>query len=245
MLGVPLVGVVTDYAAHAVWAEPGADVVCAAPGRACDDLLRHGIPADRIAPTGIPVLPRFGSAPAWSPPAPGERLRILLTCGGFGVGPTLQVLRSLRGMSGMEVTVVCGNNPLLESRARKEAGRNSLVTRVIGLERDMPARMAEAHLVIGKPGGLTTSEALASGRPMLLVGAVPGQESCNQKWLVREGAAAVCSPRLAGRTLQSLAADGKLARMAERAKAIGNPSAAEHVLEVTQSLVEGSSLLAA
>src|SRR5262249_22095208 len=105
LLAAPLVEVVTDYAAHAVWAEPGADAYCAPHGRACLDLVRHGVSADRVFATGIPVRAAFGYAP---PARRDGSLRVLVTSGGFGVGPVTRVLRSFAGVPGVSLTVVCG-----------------------------------------------------------------------------------------------------------------------------------------
>jgi len=75
----PVVGVVTDYAAHAFWAEPGVDRFCTPAGRAARDLVRHGVSADSIVATGIPVRPAFGALPVFAPPAPSAPLEVLVT----------------------------------------------------------------------------------------------------------------------------------------------------------------------
>jgi processive 1,2-diacylglycerol beta-glucosyltransferase len=229
-LDCPVVGVVTDYAAHALWADPNADLVCAPPGPAVADLVRHGVPRERIAETGIPIRPGFGRIAPTRGPEPGEPLRVLVTCGGFGVGPILRVLRSLDGLRDAVVTVVCGDNPALVRRARALAARHALDAEVVGFEPDMPARLAQAHIVVGKPGGLTVTETIAAGRPLALVGAVPGQETCNQRWLVERGAAVVLRPRRAAPALRELVARGALARMAEAARSLARPDAAGEVL---------------
>jgi UDP-N-acetylglucosamine:LPS N-acetylglucosamine transferase len=72
--------------------------------------------------------------------------------------------------------------------------------------------------------------AIAAGRPLALVGAVPGQETCNQRWLVERGAAVVLRPRRAAPALRELVARGALARMAEAARSLARPDAAGEVL---------------
>src|SRR5882724_313175 len=93
-LTAPLIEVVTDYAAHAVWAEPGADAYCAPAGRACQNLIDHGVSPERVFATGIPVRSAFGEATPWRAGSPGAPLRVLVTSGGFGVGPVVRVIRS-------------------------------------------------------------------------------------------------------------------------------------------------------
>jgi processive 1,2-diacylglycerol beta-glucosyltransferase len=233
-LKAPLVEVITDYAAHAVWAEPGADAYCAPHGPACDDLVAHGLSPDFVFATGIPVRAAFADAPPVRP-APRAPLRVLVTSGGFGVGPVTRVLRSFAGVANVKLTVVCGQNPHLVRRVRRVSDRLGLEANVLGFERQMPARVAEADVVVTKPGGLTVSECLAAGRPLVLVGAVPGQESLNQSWVTEQGAGLGCAPHDVGGVIADLRGPRLLA-MADRARAIGAPHAADRVLAVTLAL---------
>jgi processive 1,2-diacylglycerol beta-glucosyltransferase len=231
-LAAPLVEVVTDYAAHAVWAEPGADFYCAPRGGACEDLIAHGAAPERVVATGIPVRLEFARAQPIH--AGGSPLRVLVTSGGFGVGPVTSVLASFSGVPDVELDVVCGNNAHLVEEARAACDRLGLAARVVGFESDMPARVAAADVVVSKPGGLTMSECMVGGRPLVLVGAVPGQETLNQSWAVSEGIAMTSEPEDVGATVQSLRGDA-LMRMAERALAVAAPLAADAVLDVALS----------
>jgi processive 1,2-diacylglycerol beta-glucosyltransferase len=233
-LPCPLAGVVTDFAAHAFWAEPGVDLYCAPRGGAALDLARHGVPPAIVAETGIPVRGAFGRLPPVDPR--GDRLRVLCTSGGFGIGPLATAIASFAGIEGVELTVVCGNNPRLERRAARAAERAGVRARVLGFERDMPARLAEADVVLGKPGGLTVSEALAAGRPLALVGACPGQEQHNEEWLTLCGAAAGVEPAHAGAAIAELWRNGALVAMAAAARRLGTPHAARDVLSTLRSL---------
>ena len=49
--------------------------------------------------------------------------------------------------------------------------------------------MDAADCIVTKPGGLTTSEALAKGLPMIMNNPVPGQEDRNVEFLLNAGAA--------------------------------------------------------
>lgn len=228
LLQAPLVGVVTDYTAHAFWADAGVDVYCTGGGGAAQDLSRHGVPAAACRTTGIPTRPAFGGVRPWAPPAPGEPLRVLVTSGGFGVGATLSVLRSLRSVPAVSLTVVCGRDERLADRCRELQIPGA---EVVGFEHDMPGRLGAAHVVVGKAGGLTVSEALAAGRPMLTVGTCPGQEQQNETWLEVNGAGLAVVAGEVGITLGSLRDSGRLATMARRAARLGAPQAAQAVVE--------------
>jgi processive 1,2-diacylglycerol beta-glucosyltransferase len=235
MLAAPLVEVITDYAAHAVWAEPGADAYCAPDGRACRDLIEHGVSPGLVFATGIPVRSAFADAPPVQCPNDGGPLRVLVTSGGFGVGPVTRVLRSFAGVPDVALTVVCGHNPHLVRRVRRVSERFGLDARIIGFERQMPDRVAEADVVVTKPGGLTVSECLAAGRPLVLVGAGPGQESLNQAWVIEQGAGIACAPEAVGEAISRLRTTN-LSAMADRARSLGAPRAADRVLGVALAL---------
>lgn len=234
-LAPPVIGVVTDYAAHAFWAERGVDRFCAAPGRAVRDLARNGVPEAAIAKTGIPIRPAFGAIAPLELPRAGEPLRVLVTSGGFGVGPTVEVVQSFaRARDGgpVELTVVCGDNPRRVEETRRAAAEAGVCARVIGFERDMPARMAEAHVVVGKPGGLTVTEALAAGRPLVLVGACPGQEASNEAWVVSNGAGVAARPSEVGPLAAALRRRDRLLDFARAARSLATPDAALRVVDV-------------
>lgn len=227
-LAAPVGCVVTDYAAHACWAERGVDRFCVPSARAARDLARHGVEPVRIAWTGVPVRAELDRIAPVRAPRPGERLRVLVTSGGWGVGPMERIVRAFARNDDLELTVVCGRARALELRVRSLAPH----ARVIGFEREMPARMAEAHVIVGKAGGLTVSEALTAGRPLVLVGAVPGQEKHNEAFVTGGGAGLAVRPDEAARAARFLRDAGLIERMGAAGRALVLPRAAERVLEV-------------
>ncbi len=218
-LRCPLVGVVTDYTSHAVWAERGVDAFTVPCAQAARELEEHGVGAARVAVAGIPVRRAFHAIADVAEPRPGEPLRVLVTSGGFGVGPMRQIVRALAGVPDVELTVVCGAAKGLAARVARDAERLGVRARVLGFERDMPARVAEAHVVIGKSGGLTVTETLAAGRPMIVVGAVPGNETRNEAFVVDGGAGLHAAPGDVGAALAAVRARG-VAAMGARARAL-------------------------
>jgi processive 1,2-diacylglycerol beta-glucosyltransferase len=244
-LHAPLVGVVTDYTSHACWAEPGVDGFCVPCPLARHEILLHGVEPDRVAMTGIPVRGAFERIAPVRDVAPGEPLRVLVTSGGFGVGPMRHVVRSFAGVRDVELTVVCGNARGLVERVTRTASQLGVRARVLGFERDMPARVAEAHLVIGKAGGLTVSETMAAGRPMVIVGAVPGNEKINEEHVTRAGAGVAALPHEVGRIVAALRDRRMLASMGARAKGLVVASSASRVIDWTDALVSRASQHAA
>jgi processive 1,2-diacylglycerol beta-glucosyltransferase len=230
LLGVPLVGVVTDYTAHAVWAERGVDVFCTAAALPTWELETHGVSPERIVRTGIPVRPAFERIAKVSDPAPGEPLRVLVTSGGFGVGPLRAIARSCAAVPDVALTVVCGASEELRARVASDlAGTGATV---LGFERDMPARVADAHVVVGKAGGLTVSETLTAGRPMIIIGAVPGNEKLNEDFVTAGGAGFACEPDEVGARLASMRTRRSIAAMGARGRRLVRHQSAERILGV-------------
>ncbi len=239
-LPAPLVGVVTDYTSHACWAEAGVDAFAVACPLARHELVLHGIVPDRIAMTGIPVKRAFRRVPAVEDPRPGEPLRVLVTSGGFGVGPVRDIVRSFRGVHRAELTIVCGVARGLCTRVARAAAASGVRARVLGFEKDMAARMAEAHLVVGKAGGLTVSETLTAGRGMILVGTVPGNEISNERLVVDGGGGIAARPSEVGRVADSIRWRGEIAAMGARARSLVLGFAADGVVDLALGLADRS-----
>ncbi|MGO8992296.1 MAG: MGDG synthase family glycosyltransferase [Polyangiaceae bacterium] len=235
-LDAPLVGVVTDYTAHACWAESGVDAFAVPCPRARHELMLHGIEPPRIAVTGLPVRAAFERVRSLRAPAPGERLRVLVTSGGFGVGPIARVVESFAGIDGVELVVVCGRATKLVERVTRVAAEAGVRARVVGFERNMAARVGEAHVVVGKAGGLTISEAMTAGRPLAIVAAVPGNESLNEEFVVDGGGGIASTPDDVGEAIAALHAAGALVEMGRRAAGLVLRAAAERVLELGDAL---------
>ena len=87
--------------------------------------------------------------------------------------------------------------------------------KVISYTTEIHEYMAAADLIVGKPGGLTTSEALASGLVFVVVRPIPGQEERNSDHLLEEGAALRCNnlPAIAYKIDRLLDDPGRLATM--------------------------------
>jgi processive 1,2-diacylglycerol beta-glucosyltransferase len=244
----PLTCVVTDYTAHAVWAEPHVDVFAVANARVEQELRAHGVHG-RIVQTGIPVKPEFEqvkllsseSMPHVSASARidnasdrGAEMRVLITIGGFSVGPLGAILRSFAGIKDVHMTVVCGRNQNAEAMARRVTEQHGLNAEIIGFESNMAARMRDAHLVIGKAGGLTVSEAMTAARPMVLVGTVPGNETANEVLVRESGAGVAAKAREVGRIASDLRS--LLLTMSHNARASVTLGAAGSVLDNAKNL---------
>ncbi len=101
--------------------------------------------------------------------------------------------------------------------------------------------MAASDLIIGKPGGLTSSEALAKGLVSVIVRPIPGQEERNADHLVEEGVAIRCNnlPVLAYKIEELLQNQERLKIMRSNAKRMGRAHSATDIAADVCQLVAG------
>lgn len=188
-----LITVVTDVIPHAVWRNPGTDFYWVMTEESSDVLARWGVQRSQIYPKGIPVSSDFLS------PNNTAALRhqfglhsgiltLLFTSGSFGIGPTEEVLDSFRELENkIQVIVVCGNNKILFQSLNER--RFPFPVILFGFVNNMHEIMSVSDLIIAKPGGATTCESLIKELPMVILSAIPGQESFNANWLLKHRAA--------------------------------------------------------
>jgi len=110
----------------------------------------------------------------------------------------------------------------------------------VGFTKEMDKYMAAADLLVGKAGGLTTSEALALALPMALIEPIPGQEDRNADHLLEAGAAIRCNnlPAAAWKIAGLVNDPPRLAKMREAARALGRPGAAAAIAEDALRLLD-------
>jgi processive 1,2-diacylglycerol beta-glucosyltransferase len=229
--------VVTDLDCHAMWLSRIFHRYFVAIEETKAHLDALGLPSERITVSGIPIDPIF-AAPidratvrvelGLHPEAP----TLLLSAGALGVGPTEFVVERLQKLrTDVQTVVICGKSNELRKRLEAKIGRNSSHFHLLGYTDRMHDLMKISDLFIGKPGGLTTSEALACGLPMAIISPIPGQEERNTDHLLEEGAAIKFNelttiPFKIDRLLGNRA---RLAAMRECAHSIGKPSAAQTI----------------
>lgn len=154
------------------------------------------------------------------------------------MGPVADILSALDKVEhSLQAIVVAGRN---EELRRELAGQDYRhPTRVLGFVTNMHELMAVADLIITKPGGLTTSEALALGKPLFVLHPIPGQEAANSDFLLERGAAAKAN-RIEDVPfrLDQLLGSRKLGEMSRAAKRLGRPAAAQEICRAVAKRLE-------
>lgn len=225
---------VTDFEAHAFWMEPGVDMYCVASDETKASLVARGAKAEDVTVTGIPIAAKFSTPINATAVRRQMGLRddlptLLVLGGGFGMGPVAKILTQLDKMTGQfQTLVVAGRNKELRRELASQDRKHP--THILGFCGNMQELMAASDLIISKPGGLTTSEAMAIGRPLVILDPIPGQEMANSDFLLERGAAIKVN-RLDDLPfrLEQLLGSKKLAQMTQAARALGHPQAARDI----------------
>lgn len=245
---IPEAVVITDYAAHNLWLQAGVGRYFVASHEVEAHLRAVGVDEVRLRVSGIPISQRFlalepqhaartalGLAP--------ERDVLLLMASGLGAETLRALLARLCELRWpLTVVVICGRSQELVRVAEKEiAGYSSLHGdlqggllhfSVLGFAEEVPRYMAAADLLLGKPGGLTTSEALAAGLPFAVINPYPLQEEANTNFLLEQGVGFRLEPlTITPYKLRRFFEDAPRRRaMRAAAQALARPEAARQVI---------------
>lgn len=244
--------VVTDYDVHAMWLCRTVDRYYVAMEEAAQYLTHIGVPREKICVKGIPIDPLFAV------PVPRAEARkqlgldaeatvVLISAGGYGLGPIEQLVKELLELQRpWQIVAIAGKaektrkrlNELAKVASKLPSGASRLCA--MGFTTEMDKYMAAADLMVGKAGGLTTSEALARALPMALIEPIPGQEERNADQLLEAGAAIRCNnlPAAAWKIATLLDDPARLNHMRDAARKFAKPAAAAAIAEDALRLVD-------
>ncbi|WP_166246094.1 MGDG synthase family glycosyltransferase [Paenibacillus turpanensis] len=236
---VPTVTVITDHTDHSYWIHPMTDKYLVGSDPVKQALRRRGVLPGHIEVTGIPVRPQFYGRYdmhklrlkyGLDPHTPA----VLVMGGGCGIigEDAVEMISSRLFPRPVQFIAVCGHNRKLQESLTESALHAPHPVKVFGFVDEIHELMALSNLIITKPGGLTTSEALALGVPMLLYHALPGQEEDNARILCGSGAAVHARHGHLFRELQQLLLfPRRLEIMREKSKDFSGLHAAERALD--------------
>jgi len=234
--------VLTDYVPHPIGLPPNLDLYVVADEAAAQVVGELGVPEAKIHPTGIPIDPVF-EEPA--DPSGVRRnlleledddLPVVLVMGGGLGGGDLERAASLllKASAAMHLVVLCGSNRRSRERLERIAAKEGYSASFLAFTDRVRDLMAGATVLVTKPGGMSCTEAVASGLPQVLYHPIPGQEEDNAAAMVRYGAGVVVSrtDEILGETLRILISPDHRRRMVECARAAHRPHAARSAAEL-------------
>jgi processive 1,2-diacylglycerol beta-glucosyltransferase len=245
-VGLKLVGVLTDFVAHRYWGDEWVDMYIAPSQETKQALVAQGVQADRVRVTGMPVRPCFARPVdraqvlgrlGLKPDIP----KVLVMGGSLGLGPIKSVIRKLdRLPQPFDLMVVSGLNEELKTDLARRNGRFRHTLRIFGFVDNVNELMEISEMVVTKPGGMTTAEALIKRLPMIIIKPIPGQEAKNTEVLLSRGVAveAKTVSQVAGYVDEFFRNPLRLRQMREAATDLGRPNAATDAAREILSLLQ-------
>ena len=194
--------IMTDFAPHDQWlvGSDFTDYFFVAHDKMKKYLINKNIPEEKIFSTGIPISTRFTKKYDKEKLLkefnlqPGKQTILFFGGGEYGLGKskTFNIFENLiQANENMQVIAISGKNPEMKKEFENiiEKHNKSNCVKLLSYTNKVPELMSISDLVVTKPGGLTTSESLASHLPMVIINPIPGQEKENAEFLENHGIA--------------------------------------------------------
>lgn len=190
-LSIPFVQVVTDFKAHYTYVDQNVDAYITASEYTREGLIERGISPEKIYAYGIPTKEEFQVKTQRNCDLNGL-FKVLVMGGSMGLKPMEDSVEILISSDlNIQITVVCGNNESLREKLSNKFSNSIEIGKleVLGFINNVHEYMESSDLIITKPGGLTTTEAINKCIPMLIPFAIPGQEQENTSFMVENNMA--------------------------------------------------------
>lgn len=196
IINAPIISIVTDYTAHPAYIQKNADAFIIGDEDVEYILKNEGIPHEKIFPFGIPVSDNFLNTDRVEIVRDQlqleDKFTVLLMGGSFGAGDLKgSMIELLNSSRDFQIVVITGRDHMLKQKLDKMISeiKPSKSVKVLGFTKDMPELMTLGDVLVTKPGGLTTTEAVLKAIPMIIPFYIPGQEAENVDYLLNNGLA--------------------------------------------------------
>ena len=235
-INCPTIGIVTDFTIHPFWESTVMDHYVIPDDLLSWELMKKGIPKEKILPIGIPLRNQFSYK--ISKEEARDRLNIenkktiLVTSGSMGYGNMKKTLKEIDKFPGdFQILCVCGSNEKAKTTIEKSKWKKKIY--IYGFVDNIDLMMDASDFIVSKPGGLTTSEAFAKELPMITVNPLPGQEERNTEFLLNSGAILAVNKKytISEALYQLLNCPWRTELIEESVKHIGKPHASEDLYE--------------
>ncbi|MBP2635796.1 MAG: ugtP 1 [Firmicutes bacterium] len=238
LITVPVAAVITDFVVHRLWVYSEIDYYFVAHNAMVQYLQHYGIAADTVAVTGIPVSSNFttesnkatlfaklGLLP--------ERKTVMIMGGGAGALPIAKILNICNQIDEpLQLIAVTGKNQALYREIAQLSAKSKHQVNIYGFVDNVHELMSVADLLISKPGGMSSAEALTKGVPLLIFRPIPGQEEANTQFLLDSHAALRADSLSDLKTILHrllFENNNELATLCKQATVMGRPNAAAEI----------------
>ena len=242
--------ILTDFAPHDQWlvGSDYTDYFFVAHNKMKEYLISKNIPENKIFATGIPIsnkfLETFDTSKILNSLSLKENLKtVLFFAGGkFGLGKsrTLEIFNTLvNDFNNIQVIAISGKNKKMYEEFNQivKIANKTIFIKIFEFVNNVPELMAVSDVVITKPGGLTTTESLVSGLPMIIINPIPGQEEENAQFLEHSNVGIWLKKQMnITKTISNFLSDNKkLKQMKENTKKISNRNSTKDICTILEA----------
>lgn len=185
-------GIITDYTIHPYWEETDLDYYITASELLNNQIKKKGIPLSKVKAFGIPIHKKFAvkisQKEARKQIGIEDKTTIFVISGSMGYGNIVKHIKAMDMLDlDFQIIAVCGYNTNLRKKISNLQTKKKIYC--YGFVDNVDIIMDASDCIITKPGGLTVSESMAKGIPMILINPIPGQEDRNTEFLLNNGLA--------------------------------------------------------
>lgn len=235
----PSFGVQTDYTCIPFFAETDMDKYFIPHQDLAPEFEKNGMSGEKLSATGIPVGSAF-CEPIGRDNArhlleiPQTRRVYLVMSGGMGSGDLQSICDEFlkKEIGDFTVYVLAGRNDALHNKLKKRYIDNKQI-QIVAFTNKVNLYMEAADVVISKPGGLSSTEALVLGVPLIHLLYIPGCETKNAEFFASRGLSLRAdSPADAVRQARDfIDHPEKAERMRRNQRLYSHPDAAKRIVE--------------
>lgn len=245
LLSVPTIGIVTDFCIHPFWPDiDRIEYIVIASELIAAEATRKGIAKEKLLPFGIPVQEKFGKHEDKQKTRQllgldADKFTILIMSGSMGYGDMSEIVREVEQIDlDLQIICVCGNNKKAKEQIDEMTHQKPIYN--FGFVTNVDELMDAADCIITKPGGITTSEALSKGLPMIMMNPIPGQEDRNVEFLLNNGVSMLVSKTapLSDVIYQMFCFPERLENMRDNVGRVGKPKATASLCDFVKKLIE-------
>lgn len=238
------VAIITDFTIHPFWEDVELDYYITASELLNCQAERKGYELDKVKPFGIPIRKKFAEKlqknEARKSAGIDDCFTVMMMMGSMGYGDdALSVIKEIDKIADrLQLIVVCGNNKKMKRRVDKIEFSHKVYS--FGFVDNVDVLMDASDCIITKPGGLSTSEALAKEIPIIMLDPIPGQEDRNKEFMLNNGIALNISPSFGVEEAiyQLKNFDYKTVMLKENMKYIKKPESTKDLCEFLISLCD-------
>lgn len=234
IINATAIGILTDFCVHPFWETANIDYYVTPNALLNNQLMKKGIPLERILPFGIPIEEKFSKKmdkqQARAVLGIANKPTVFMMTGSMGYGDMLKYIKQLDTLKeDFQILCVCGNNKHLKRQIDRLQTQKTIYN--FGFVDNVDIMMDASDYMVSKPGGLTVSEALAKELPLILIDPIPGQEDRNSEFLLNNGLALAVSKTfpIDEAIYELMNNQARLRCLPEMVREIGKPNASKQL----------------